>query len=86
MPGFQTLAERLYTDNVVQTQIGDSGAKLTVHTVTGICYDYPAWNFVIDGLPNLLQCNLWLSLKLHLVRNTGLLPALIVIGPDLRQV
>src|SRR6476646_5484480 len=84
--GFPDANGGLYTDNVVQTQIGDSGSKLTVQPVTGICYDYPAWNSVIYGLPNLSQCDLWLSLKLNVVRNARLFPALIVIGPDLRQV
>ncbi len=80
-------AERgLHADHVFQTEFGDSGSKPAVGAISGIGYDHTTRYFLLDGIADLIECDLRFCLKLDLVRNAGRFPTLFVTGPHLWQV
>src|SRR3954452_3796287 len=72
---FPDAERRLHTDNIFQIQFGECGPKPAVCSISGIGYDHPARNCVVQGIADLIQSYLWFGLELNLLRNASLLPA-----------
>ena len=77
---------RLHSDNIWQTQFGDTRTELTVDSITGIRQDRRLGHFLLNRLANLLKRNLRFGSKTDRLGDTRLPPAFGIGGPDFRQV
>ena len=86
LTGFPHRGGRLHPEHVLQPQLGQPRAKLAVDPIAGVGHDHTRGNTFLDRSANLLQRDLGLGLKLHLLRNSRLSSGLALPGPSLRQV
>src|ERR1017187_1228497 len=84
LPGLPDSCRRLDAYHIGQSELGDGGTKGRAVSIAGVCQHYSYGNLLLYRLADLLQCNLWLGLKLHPFRNPGLLAPLRILAPHLR--
>jgi hypothetical protein len=66
--------------------LGERSAKRRAVSIAGVGQHYACGDLLFHCLPDLLQSNFWLGLKLNLFRNPGLLAARGILAPHLRQI
>ena len=76
----------LDSDNVGQFQLRQSGPKTRVGSIAGIGQHHTLRDASLLCAPDLIQCDLRLSLKLNPVGNAGLFASFTILNPRLRQV
>src|ERR1017187_4835858 len=74
------------TSYIIPSQVGCAGAEVRIVPIPCIGQYHSHRNLLLQRLPNLLQGNLRLGLKLHSFGNPGLPAAFGVLTPHLRQV
>src|SRR5919201_6343740 len=86
LPRFPDGGIRLNAHHVWQPELRESRAKLRALSITRIGQYHSYRNLLLQGLPNLLQSNFWLGLKLDLFRNARFSTALGILTPYFRQI
>ena len=86
LPRFPDCGVRLNAYYILQPELGEVRAELRAVPITRICQYHSHGNLLLHRLPNLLQSNLWLGLKLNLFRNARLSAAFGILAPHFRQI
>src|SRR5712692_1317990 len=77
---------RLDAYRILQSELGDGGAEWRAVSIASVGQYHSYRDPLFDHLPNLLQSNLRLGLKFRLFGDSGLLAALGILAPHLRQI
>src|SRR5215471_9637902 len=86
LPRFPDGGIRLNAHHILQSELRKIRAKLRSLSITRICQHYPSGNLLLPRLPNLLQSNLRLGLKLDLLRHARLSTAFRLLAPFFGQI
>src|SRR5437879_2072100 len=77
---------RLDAHYILQSALGEGGAEWCAVSIAGVRQNHSYGNLLFQRLPNLLQSNLWLGLKLDRFGNSGLPASVGILAPHLRQI